>query len=117
MQSSWAGLFLCAAACGGDFATLDADAGDAALGSASCEAGAAECLGPVETCGRRTRTCGDDGTWSEWTCAITSCVPAFCAAPPVGTYACSDSRADCDACPTTCTIADADGGVAVGSCH
>jgi hypothetical protein len=61
-------------ACGGVIETNEADA-DLDARPTVCEAGAVECAGPLQPCGRRIRTCSVDGTWGEWSCADPSPCP------------------------------------------
>jgi hypothetical protein len=109
MQRIVAVVGLFAVGCGGEFAPSSSE--DAGLEADTwtapqCEAGAIECKGPVQTCGRRARTCNDDGTWSSWECRM-GCPPLMCDAVD-----CSDPFVDCTQCPVRCTI-----GNAAGACH
>ena len=115
MQRIMTVVGLVAVGCGGELAPVD-DAGrvdDAAIDTwtaPQCEAGALECKGPMQTCGRRARTCNDDGTWGSWECR-TGCPPLMCDA-----IDCADPSLDCSQCPVRCTIMT-DAGAVVGACH
>ena len=56
-------------ACGGEVEMSSVQQNIAVDAGATCETGQVECAGPVEPCGRRMRTCNDDGGWGGWTCA------------------------------------------------
>ena len=104
---------LVAVGCGGEVAPVDA--GDEAAvedtwAPPQCEAGAMQCAGPLQACGRRARTCNDDGSWSAWACTT------GCPAPTCDAIDCTDPSVDCAQCPVRCTITT-DAGAAVGACH
>ena len=112
MQRIVAVVGLVAVGCGGEFASSDAGQEADTWVAPQCEAGAMECKGPMETCGRRARKCNDDGTWSSWECQ-TGCPPLMCDA-----IDCTDPGVDCTQCPVRCTITtDAGAGASVGACH
>jgi hypothetical protein len=117
MQRIVAVVGLVAVGCGGEVSSLDGGAEADAWTPPQCEAGSIECAGPLESCGRRTRTCSDEGTWNAWDCTTDRrCTPPFCLVPNAFAVACDDPSADCNGCPTSCTIAT-DAGANAGACH